>query len=219
MVKPDEGKKSGEDEAKFDWSNLEKILGDLFLPVDGWAVDGDVLAALNRLPEPHRQKKRATVLGLVAAKLAGNSEESVFGKEDTCSRNIWHGKWKRDEVISSVLATVLAAAETWRATDELRSLQAASRYLALGAPAAAARLVTMLAHADAAQARLAAVAILDRAGMETAAKSSSESSSRVELSSEQFALMLRQAEAEADAVERDVLANGWNPISGTLPAE
>lgn len=173
MVKPDEGKKSGEEETKFDWSNLEKILGDLFLPVDGWAVDGDVLAALNRLPEPHRQKKRATVLGLVAAKLAGKSEESVFGKEDTCSRNIWHSKWKRDEVISSVLATVLAAAETWRATDELRSLQAASRYLALGAPAAAARLVTMLAHADAAQARLAAQAILDRADFSTAAKSSS----------------------------------------------
>lgn len=42
-----------------------------FLPVDGWAVDGDVLAALNRLPEPHRQKKRATVLGLVAAEAGG----------------------------------------------------------------------------------------------------------------------------------------------------
>lgn len=173
MVKPDEGKEPSGDEAEFDWSNLEEMLGKLFLPVDGWEVDGEVLAALDLLPDPHRQKKRATVLAMVAAKLAGKPEESVFGQANTCSRNTWHSTWKRDEVISWVLATVLAAAETRRATDELRSLQAASRYLALGAPAAAARLVTMLAQPDAAQARLAAQAILDRADFSTAAKSSS----------------------------------------------
>lgn len=83
-------------------------------------------------------------------------------------------KWKRDEVIAGVLATVLAAAETWRATDQLRSLQAASRSVGSGyAPGGGGQTgddVGPCSRRD--QAQLAAQAILDRADFSTAAKSS-----------------------------------------------
>lgn len=169
------GKAEEKTTGQFDWAIAQKELEQHFLPHphEKWVEQAGVLAALDKLPDPHRQKKRATVLGLVAARLSGESDEAVFGRAGTCSRSIWYGKWSRDETISSVLADVLKAAEDWVAGDELEALRVARRWLALGSPLAAARLVSMLRDPDTIQARLAAQAVLDRAGTETASKSAS----------------------------------------------
>lgn len=175
---PDEkaGKSAEREQAAvWDWAAAEKELATHFLPhpPERWLEQTAVLKALDRLPDPHRQKKRATVLALVGARLAGESDEGVFARSDTCSRSIWYGKWSKDEIISAVLADVLKAAEDWVAGDELEAMRVAKRWLALGTPLAAARLVVMIRDADSSQARLASQAVLDRAGTETASKSSS----------------------------------------------
>ena len=48
-----------------------------------------VAAELDRLENPHRDKKRATILAIVDARLAGKSEETVWTprRTETCSRS------------------------------------------------------------------------------------------------------------------------------------
>lgn len=150
-------------------------------------------AALDRLDGQHKRKKRDTVIALVDARLAGRAEESVWELPQACSRTIYHTKWKHDEVFAGVLAEVSAIAERWQDTRSLRALQSAAERMALASPVAAAKLIGLMNADDAAIVLRAATAILDRAGIETAQKQSTETHASVdvrrldELSDEQLA--------------------------------
>lgn len=132
-------------------------------------------AALARLNDVQwADKKKATVLALVDAHLAGISEETVWGRPETCARNTYHNKWKRDPLFAEVLAEVDRLARDWRDNRALYALEEAAEELRLASPDAVRRLVSIMSQAeDLTNSRLAATAVLDRAGMETAAKSSS----------------------------------------------
>lgn len=136
------------------------------------------LARLNVTTEgrrdPHATKKRATILALVDARLAGTPEERVWEKPETCSRMIYHTKWKKDVTFAAVLTNVETLARDWKNTETVRSLQEAARRLALAAPLAAAAAIRGLNNLDGNIALRAAFGILDRAGVETAQKGSRE---------------------------------------------
>ncbi len=133
-------------------------------------------AALSRLDgSAWADKKKTTILALVDAHLSGKSEETVWDKPGTCARNTYHSKWKRDPLFAQALADVDALARGWRDGKALRALNLAAERLALAAPVAVTRLVERMGSRDESIILRAAVAILDRAGIETAAKSSSKS--------------------------------------------
>jgi len=125
---------------------------------------------LGRLGQPHREKKRATVIALVDARLAGRPEESVWRLDTTCSRATYQGKWKRDPLFQQVLEAVDEIAHSWKDTRAIEALRKAAEMLALASPAAALKAAAMLNADDPAIALRAAFGILDRAGFETAAK-------------------------------------------------
>jgi predicted phosphoribosyltransferase len=130
--------------------------------------------ALSRLDgEQWADKKKATILALVDAHLAGRSEETVWDRPETCARNTYHAKWKHSPTFADVLVEVDGLARGWRDGRSLRALNEAAERLALAAPVAVAKLIERLKSDDEAIILRAAVAILDRAGLETAAKSSS----------------------------------------------
>jgi hypothetical protein len=140
-------------------------------------------AALVRLDgERHGDKMKATILALVDAHLAGRSEETVWGLPEACSRNTYHGKWKRDPLFAQVLGEVDALAKGWRDGRSLRALNEAAERLALASPVAVAKLIERLKSEDEGIILRAATAILDRAGIETAAKSSSRAEVEVDVS-------------------------------------
>lgn len=124
------------------------------------------------LTPPHVEKKRATILALVDARLAQRSEETVWKREDTCSRNTWHSKWKHDPVITGAVEAVQQRATGWRDAKQLRALQEASEKLALASPLAALVAAQMLTSGDDKVALRAAFGILDRADFSTATKGS-----------------------------------------------
>lgn len=139
----------------------------------GWLAAADYeLARLVTLE--HYHKRRNTVVALVDARLAGRPEEDVWRRSDTCSRNTYHSKWKRQPLFVEVLASVEQIARTWTDSEELQALRSASRRLALASPAAASKAVEQLDDPDANVVLRAAFGILDRAGKETASKSSVE---------------------------------------------
>ena len=125
---------------------------------------------LVRITGLHHQRKRNTILALVETRLAGRAEESVWSLPETCSRNTYHSKWKQDETFASVLANVTALATKWQSGRRLAALEEAAEELALAAPDAVAALTQLLQSANEKTRRMAAVNILDRAGMETAQK-------------------------------------------------
>lgn len=133
-----------------------------------WAEEA--ARVLGRLSEPHLAKKRATIIALVDARLSGASEESVWDRPETCSRTVYHNKWKRDKVFADVLAEVTKLAQGWEDGRATLALAGAAKALALASPSAVARLVAMLTSPEDAVVVRSAVAILDRAGMETAVK-------------------------------------------------
>ena len=138
---------------------------------DEWIVRA--AKELGRLGQPHREKKRATVIALVDARLAGRPEESVWALETTCTRSTYHGKWKHDPTFQQVLEAVDEIAHNWRDTRAIEALRKAAEMLALASPAAAMKAAAMLQVDDPAIVLRAAFGILDRAGFETAAKGQS----------------------------------------------
>lgn len=149
-------------------------------------------AELGRLANPHREKKRATVIALVDARVSGHSEETIWDRQrfpDVCARSVYHGKWKKNALFMEVLANVTALAQAWKDGEELRSIELAARKLRLAAPVVADQLVSVattgrvrrvqdagagprVVYEDAAAGEIlrATLALLDRAGMETATK-------------------------------------------------
>lgn len=62
--------------------------------LSGWrGLAYQELARLNGLQ--WARKRKDTIVALVDAHLAGQSEETVWGRDDTCNRSTWHSKWKK----------------------------------------------------------------------------------------------------------------------------
>lgn len=118
----------------------------------------------------HYHKRRNTVVALVDTRLAGGSEEDVWRRPDTCSRNTYHSKWKHQALFVEVLDKVERIAREWKDTDELRALRSASRRMALASPSAASKAIAQLDSSDGQVVLRAAFGILDRASQETARK-------------------------------------------------
>lgn len=155
-----------------------------------WVVAA--VAELDRLPEPHKQKKRATVIALVDARLGGKSEETVWDRTvhpNVCARSTYHGKWRKDPLFAEVLRNVTTLATEWRDTEELRAIESAAKKLRLATPLSADQLISVAQtgrlrrvtdvggrpqviyeDASASEVLRAVLAVLDRAGVETASK-------------------------------------------------
>lgn len=174
-------------------------------------------AALDRLENPHRSKKRATVIALVDARIAGRSEETVWDRPDTCSRNIYHSKWKHEGTFAEVLAEVSSIAQRWQDTRSLRALQSAAERMALAAPVAAGKLVQLMNSDEAAIVLRAATAILDRAGMETASKGRTEVTG-VDGGAIQVRADLSKLETEELMQLEGLLAKATTDAAATTPA-
>lgn len=129
-----------------------------------------VEAAFGALTPPHLEKKKATIIALVDARLAGRSEESVWRLPQTCNRGTYHMKWKHDPTFKVCLEEVDRLARQWKDSRTVRALQEAAERLALAAPIAVAKVMGLLASDDESVRLRAALGILDRAGMETATK-------------------------------------------------
>lgn len=134
--------------------------------------------------ERHAGKMQATIVALVNARLAQESEETVWEQPETCARNTYHAKWKKQTLFADVLGKVYEVAQDWHRQRLLYSIEDATEALVLATPDAVARLVDIMAQvSDLTNARLAATAILDRAGIETASKSSSRIETEVDVRS------------------------------------
>lgn len=132
--------------------------------------EATITAELARLTDPHVAKKRATIIALIDARLAGRSEETVFALPNTVSRTVYHAKWKFDPVFADVLEKATALAWQWHGGRSMRALAQAAERLALASPVAVAKAIQMMQSLDDQVALRAAFGILDRAGLETAAK-------------------------------------------------
>lgn len=126
--------------------------------------------AFGALTAPHLEKKRATIIALVDARLAGRSEESVWKLPEVCNRGTYHLRWKHDPAFAGCLEEVTRQARQWKDGRTLQALREAAENLALAAPIAVTRLTLLLGSVDENVRLKAALGILDRAGMETATK-------------------------------------------------
>jgi len=143
---------------------------------DTWKTAEAITAQLARLDDhqPHDWRRmKTTIIALVDAHLASQTEESIWARPDTCNRKTYHTRWKKDPLFVDVLHNVRKAARAHQDSRAARSLATAAERLALAAPPAVNRLIALLGSADEAIILRAAVAILDRAGLETASKQSS----------------------------------------------
>ena len=156
----------------------------------------DVQRALDAITEPHRRKKRLTVMRLAEAKAAGIPIYKVFDDPDTCARPTWYGNqnwgqraWKEDPLIANALDVCEAAAHHYYDDIEMarmqlrqRQLGAAQDRLAQLARVAVETLgVIMLAGDSDDVRRKAAVDALTHAAPETAPKGSQEQTVRLRL--------------------------------------
>lgn len=141
-----------------------------------WATTA--AAELDRLSDQqHAGKMRATILALVDTRLAGEPEERVWEKAlypNACSRSVYQKKWKINPLFASVLTNVEALARNFQDTRTLRALNSAAERLALAAPVAVGRLIALMQDPESAIVLRAALGILDRAGVETAQKGTTE---------------------------------------------
>lgn len=137
---------------------------------DGWK---DVLfAELARLNgEQHERKKKDTVIAIIDANMSGKSEDTVWGREDTCARSTWHDKWKKEPLIADVLARARRLAHDWRDGLAANTLAEAAELLALESYASVQEAARLRDESDDDRVRLqAAFGILDRADIKTATK-------------------------------------------------
>jgi hypothetical protein len=153
------------------------------------------------LQPPHLEKKRATILALVDARLSQRSEETVWKREDTCSRNTWHSKWKHDPVITGAVDAVQKLATGWRDAKMLQALQDAAEKLALASPLAAMVAAQKLMSGDDKVALRAAFGILDRADFSTATKAS-------HLAADMDDLLTDEEQAAVEEALRKAAGNG-----------
>lgn len=137
------------------------------------------LAELEKVQQPERNKKINTIIALIDARLAGDSDASVFRRDDCVSRDVWYKKWSKDATIAGVLERIERAIRPVRDSNALMAMSAAATNMQLASPTAAARVIWLLNSGDESVALRAAFGLLDRAGVETAAKSSAEENSEI----------------------------------------
>lgn len=125
---------------------------------------------LNRLENPHREKKRLTIIELVKARLEGRNEETVWRLPHTCSRNTYHSTWKHDPTFAEVLEYVSRSARTYNDQLSMRQLAKAAERLAVASPVAVSKVIEQLQATDPNIILRAAIAILDRSGLEEVVK-------------------------------------------------
>ena len=130
------------------------------------------LSELERIQNPERNKKINTLIALIDARLAGQSDASAFKRADTVSRNIWYEKWSKDESIRDVLNKLELIARSVHDERAIRTMAAAASRIQLASAAAAGKAISLMSSSDEAIALRASFGILDRAGVETATKNS-----------------------------------------------
>lgn len=138
---------------------------------DPWWLEM-ALSELDRIQGSERNKKRYTVTRLIDARLAGESDASVFRQAGTVSRDTWYKKWAKDPVIASALENIEMLVRPARDRAALAAMAGAAATMQLSSPSAVIRAVELMQSKDDAVALKAAFGLLDRAGMETAIKSS-----------------------------------------------
>ncbi len=138
----------------------------------GWRVYAlDELVRLNG--ESYARKRKDTIIALVDAHLAGRSEETVWDLPDTCSRTTYHVHWKKDPLFADVLRNVDRIADEWRDRRQIDALAEAAELLRVESPDSVRAAVELRNTSEDDRVKLqAAFGILDRAGVETATKSS-----------------------------------------------
>lgn len=120
---------------------------------------------------PHLQKMINTIFALVDAELSGAPVTGVFKRPECCSLNTYYTNWQYDEDFTTCLEGVRRVAREWHDGRALRAIEEAAEKLALLAPLAADTAGQGLSTYHNMDTRLrAAFAILDRAGLKTAAK-------------------------------------------------
>lgn len=134
----------------------------------------DAATELARITGNQATKKRDTILALVDARISGRSENDVWRLPHTCARSTYHGKWKKDALFADVLASVTELARGARSEIALEALSDAALSLAISAPEAVKTAIHLMGSLDDTISLRAAFGILDRAGVETATKQSSE---------------------------------------------
>ena len=80
---------------------------------DTWKTAEAITSQLQRLDEytPHDWRRmKTTIIALVDAHLASETEESVWARPDTCNRKTYHTRWKKDALFMDVLTNVRRAA-------------------------------------------------------------------------------------------------------------
>lgn len=121
------------------------------------------------LSKQSREKKRATIIALVEARLAGRPEYTVWELPDTCVDTTYQ-YWKSQPDFAYALGEAMRLALAWRDKEAMRALKKAAERLAMAAPVAVARVIERLGSQNEAIILRAAFGILDRAGVDTAVK-------------------------------------------------
>lgn len=172
---------------------------------DTWQTADAIRTQLARLDaDPsHADKKKATILAIVGARLEFRSEESVWDDPRVCNRATYHSRWKKQPLFADVLKQVTQAAKAHRDSRAARSLAQAGERLALAANPAVGRLVQLLTSDDEGIILRAAVAILDRAGLETAQKATAATAGDLEEWRRQADERRRQVEETIEEFDTD----------------
>lgn len=157
-------------------------------------MTGEVEAALREVgknsPLSRRSLMHTTILRLAHARATQQQEGGIFDLPDTCSRTTWYGRyhkdatgeprkgrgWVDDPAVLRALEVATERALRWEDTRISRALSEARLILAEGAPDSARELRRQVGEGERdVDKREASKAVLDRAGVETAAKGQSQS--------------------------------------------
>lgn len=130
----------------------------------------DVAEQLDRIKGHGAQRKRDTIIALVDARLNQRTDATAFRQVGTAHKITYHKSWKHDPTFVEVLAEVERLATHWRNMRQARHLAEAGDRLAQLTPSAVTVLAKAMKSDDLNVALKAAFGVLDRAGMQTAAK-------------------------------------------------
>lgn len=125
----------------------------------------DVADALGRITGPNAQRKRDTIVALVAARLEKRSDNWAFKNATPGHKTTYHKTWKHDPEFAEVLAEVERLAVHWKSQIEARAMAEAASRLAMLAPVAVTVTAKALRSSDLNIALKAAFGIMDRAGL------------------------------------------------------
>lgn len=146
-------------------------------PREIWlSVAQEELDKLRAAHAGHRdlQKMVTTIIAIVDARLAGESETSVFKRKDTCNQTTYYRKWKADEAFAACLTNLTELARKWKDEKALRAVNKAAETIAILSQPAAFKLGQLLKSADESIRARVALGIIDRAGATAAGREARE---------------------------------------------